>query len=98
MQRQLVTRVAAPIVRSSMGVQRRNFVQGMSTKKNNIVEKQKFFQRQGVAVNNVAPTWQRKGQSDKAIAAGWAVVATGLTLMGVKMITDMTWGWNKREL
>ena len=89
-----------------------------------ILEKQQFFQRQGVAVNGVAPTWQRcvpvilqltlawrcshlyvgatcgrrvvvvglrsKGQSDKIVAGVWAGCATVFTLMGVKMIVDMT--------
>ena len=98
MQRQVIARVAAPVVRSATGMQRRNFVSGLVNKKNTILEKQQFFQRQGVAVNGVAPTWQRKGQSDKIVAGVWAGCATVFTLMGVKMIVDMTWGYNKREL
>jgi len=36
MQRQVIARVAAPVVRSATGMQRRNFVSGLVNKKNTV--------------------------------------------------------------
>lgn len=81
MQRQVITRIAAPLARQAVGVQRRGFVGGLVNKSNKVcnprvvlfqslpwfcsltfaqvVETQKFMQRQGVAVGADAPTFLR---------------------------------------